>query len=147
MSPGLTRDRAPRPRRCRQSDGTIAASREREAEGDDREADSLTRHPACDSREWPDVVAEFAAEHRRTAALTERLEALITAEDDQHRVTITRAESVLISHVALEQRSQKLHSGMLAASTVERGSAAHDIRAGPAAPNLILFYPSKTTAP
>ena len=44
-------------------------------------------------REWPDVVAELAAECRRTAALAERLDALIAAEDDLHRATITRAQA------------------------------------------------------
>ena len=53
-------------------------------------------------REWPDVVAELAAERRRTAALTERLEALIAAEDDLHRVTIIRAEAHKAARSALE---------------------------------------------
>ena len=53
-------------------------------------------------REWPDVVAELTAERQRTAALTERLEALITAEDTLHRVTITRAEAHKAARSALE---------------------------------------------
>lgn len=59
------------------------------------------RHPARDPQ-WPDVVAELAAERQRTAALTERLEALIAAEYDLHRVTITRAKAHQAARSALE---------------------------------------------
>ena len=57
--------------------------------------------------EWPDFVAELAAERRRTAALIERLEALIAAEDDLHRVTITRAEA----HKAATSAPEALRTG------------------------------------
>ena len=89
--------------RLRTHDERNAVERLKEATGKTTASRAILRAV----HEWPDVVAELAAERRRTAALIERLEALIAAEDDLHRVTITRAEA----HKAATSSLEALRTG------------------------------------
>ena len=89
--------------RLRTDDERNAVERLKEATGKTIASRAILRAV----HEWPDVVAELAADRRRTAALIERLEALIAAEDDLHRVTITRAEA----HKAATSSLEALRTG------------------------------------